>query len=650
MALPKTYRAVARLGWTSDTGRPRRRARADRRACPRSSATCPTGELMQRPPAYSAVKVGGERLYEKARRGEAVEGEPRPVTVHRFELLWREGERARFEIECSSGTYVRQLVADPRRRLLRGARAHGDRPLPARGRRPRARRAARRGAGFLPERTLDAEEAAARGARARASTGDSGRRGAVRLTHGGALVAIAEPRGRRPASRRRVQHRLRPGEGHPAPGRRAKPRRKVAIGTFDGVHLGHREVIRGSDTVLTFDPHPLAVIQPRARCRSCSTPPAIKRDLIAGLGVEELVVIPFDREFADEDAEEFVEEVLVEQLGADPGVGGRELPLRQEGDGRRRHACAPVPSSRRAWCRSWRWRARPCPRATSAASWRPATWTRRRASSAAPFLFEGEVVHGDKRGRELGMPTANIVPDDRLAIPGHGVYAAWAHGHPAAVNVGVRPTFDTGRGAAGRGLPARLRRRPLRRDPADRLCASGCAARSASSRSTSWSLQMKSATWTQAADDCLCYRSPPMTLTDAKKHEIVTQVRQVRSRTPARPRSRSPCSPARINHLTEHLREHKKDHHSPPWAADAGRPAPPAAELPAAQGPRSLPRADRGARPPALATMIEPGAPAPDFTLPDQDGNDVTLADLRGQTTSCSSSTRSTSARPAPTS
>ena len=58
----------------------------------------------------------------------------------------------------------------------------------------------------------------------------------------------------------------------------------------------------------------------------------------------------------------------------------------------------------------------------------------------------GEVVRGDRRGRDLGMPTANIVPDDRLACPGHGVYAAWAHGRPAAVNVGVRPTFDTGRG------------------------------------------------------------------------------------------------------------------------------------------------------------------------------------------------------------
>ena len=73
-----------------------------------------------------------------------------------------------------------------------------------------------------------------------------------------------------------------------------------------------------------------------------------------------------------------------------------------------------------------------------------------------PFLFEGEIVHGDKRGRELGMPTANLVPDDAYVCPGHGVYAATAYlpstpgqpaeGMPAAVNVGVRPTFETGRG------------------------------------------------------------------------------------------------------------------------------------------------------------------------------------------------------------
>src|SRR5204863_754806 len=61
----------------------------------------------------------------------------------------------------------------------------------------------------------------------------------------------------------------------------------------------------------------------------------------------------------------------------------------------------------------------------------------------APFMLEGEVVRGDGRGRELGTPTANIVPDPRFVVPGHGVYAAWAHGHPAAVHVGVRPTLHS---------------------------------------------------------------------------------------------------------------------------------------------------------------------------------------------------------------
>ena len=89
----------------------------------------------------------------------------------------------------------------------------------------------------------------------------------------------------------------------------ARPR-SVAIGTFDGVHRGHREVIRGADTVLTFDPHPLAVIHPEATPKLISTFP-VKRDLIAGLGVQELVVIPFDRAFSEQSAEHFVQHVLV---------------------------------------------------------------------------------------------------------------------------------------------------------------------------------------------------------------------------------------------------------------------------------------------------------------------------------------------------
>ncbi len=109
MGLPKTYRVVARLGWTSDTG-DRDGVLTHTERVP-EALEIPVGEMLQRPPAYSAVKVAGERLYARARRGDPVEGEPRPVTVHRADLLWQEDDRAAFEIECSSGTYVRQLVA-----------------------------------------------------------------------------------------------------------------------------------------------------------------------------------------------------------------------------------------------------------------------------------------------------------------------------------------------------------------------------------------------------------------------------------------------------------------------------------------------------------------------------------------------------------
>src|SRR6476659_6828208 len=90
--------------------------------------------------------------------------------------------------------------------------------------------------------------------------------------------------------------------------------RKVAIGTFDCVHRGHREVIRGADTVLTFDPHPLSVIAP-PRAPLLLTTLERKAELVAGLGVEELVVVPFDAAFAALTADQFVERVLVDRLG-----------------------------------------------------------------------------------------------------------------------------------------------------------------------------------------------------------------------------------------------------------------------------------------------------------------------------------------------
>src|SRR5215213_464232 len=91
--------------------------------------------------------------------------------------------------------------------------------------------------------------------------------------------------------------------------------RRVAVGEFDGVHLGHREVIRGSDSVLTFEPHPRTVVAPEAAPKLLTTLEQ-KADLIAGLGVDELIVIPFDGERMAQTAQEFIDHELIERLGA----------------------------------------------------------------------------------------------------------------------------------------------------------------------------------------------------------------------------------------------------------------------------------------------------------------------------------------------
>jgi tRNA pseudouridine55 synthase len=108
VGLPKTYLATARLGWRSSTGDPDGELTETGRAP--DSLELPTGTVRQRVPMTSAVRVGGERLYKKAHRGEVVETPERDVQVHRAELLSSDAIRAHYEIECSAGTYVRTLV------------------------------------------------------------------------------------------------------------------------------------------------------------------------------------------------------------------------------------------------------------------------------------------------------------------------------------------------------------------------------------------------------------------------------------------------------------------------------------------------------------------------------------------------------------
>jgi tRNA pseudouridine55 synthase len=111
MGLPKRYETIAQLGAVSSTGDPEGEIEHTGKLPPQEPVL-PTGEIRQRPPIYSAVKIGGERAYKRARRGERFEMPERLVTVYRFEQLWREEDRAEYLIECSAGTYVRSLIAD----------------------------------------------------------------------------------------------------------------------------------------------------------------------------------------------------------------------------------------------------------------------------------------------------------------------------------------------------------------------------------------------------------------------------------------------------------------------------------------------------------------------------------------------------------
>ncbi len=230
----------------------------------------------------------------------------------------------------------------------------------------------------------------------------------------------------------------------------AEPRpRKVAVGTFDGVHLGHREVIRGADTVVTFQPHPIAVIQPGAAPRLL-TDPRRKAQLIASLGVRELVVIRFDGRFAARSAPDFVDEILVGSLGATHVAVGENFRFGHKAQGDTELLRSDT-----------RFATRIAELVEIDGEIVSSSHIRGLLLGGAveyagrllgdPHTLAGVVVHGDERGRELGYPTANLIPDAAFVTPGHGVYAARAttnmgETHPAAVSIGVRPTFVTGRG------------------------------------------------------------------------------------------------------------------------------------------------------------------------------------------------------------
>jgi riboflavin kinase/FMN adenylyltransferase len=219
--------------------------------------------------------------------------------------------------------------------------------------------------------------------------------------------------------------------------------RRVAVGTFDGVHLGHREVIRGADTVVTFEPHPALILHP-ATAPQLLTSLERKAAIIGELGVRELVVVPFDEAFAARSATQFADDVLVDTLGATHVSVGRNFHFGHRASGKPATLAADP-----------RFETRVVDLLEVDGEIVSSSHIRRliggegaveRAGRllGAPFVMDGEVVRGEQRGRTIGYPTANLVPDPRYVTPAFGVYACLANGSiPAAVSIGVRPTFET---------------------------------------------------------------------------------------------------------------------------------------------------------------------------------------------------------------
>jgi riboflavin kinase/FMN adenylyltransferase len=230
--------------------------------------------------------------------------------------------------------------------------------------------------------------------------------------------------------------------------------RRVAVGEFDGVHLGHRQVIDANDTVLTFEPHPTVVTHPE-RAPKLLTSLELKAELIAELGVRELVVIPFDEGFATQTPQAFIDDILVATLGATHVSVGDNFRFGHNAtgttallaaDGRFSTHVAGLVAADGQTISSSRIR-----RLITEGELAEAN-----RLLGAPFRMRGEVIGGDQRGRELGFPTANLAPDPNLICPAYGIYACrvrvggpadGAGGeseHLAATSVGVRPTFGEG--------------------------------------------------------------------------------------------------------------------------------------------------------------------------------------------------------------
>jgi riboflavin kinase/FMN adenylyltransferase len=221
-----------------------------------------------------------------------------------------------------------------------------------------------------------------------------------------------------------------PGELEPA-------QRAVALGTFDGVHRGHRAVIDAVGatglraTVLTFEPHPRLVLGYDVQLLTTLDR---RLELIGEAGLDEVLVVEFTQELSRREPEAFVAEYLT-GIGTEVVVAGEDFRF---GAGRRGDV---------ALLRLLGLEVRPVPLVEGVSSSRIRELVREgdlpgaAALLGRPFELEGEVVYGDQRGGTLGFPTANLAPDPHLLVPAYGIYAGEALGHRVAASIGVNPHY-----------------------------------------------------------------------------------------------------------------------------------------------------------------------------------------------------------------
>ena len=244
----------------------------------------------------------------------------------------------------------------------------------------------------------------------------------------------------------------------------------VTIGAYDGVHLGHRALLgelasRAATgglctTVVTFDRHPATVVRPESAPKLlCDLDQ--KLELLESAGVDRTVVVPFDDDRANETAEDFVEQILVERLGARLVVVGEDFHF---GHGRKGNVALLEEMGSEAGfeVEGVSLQAAPDPAepgvgVISSTRIRSLVGAGRVAEAAVllgrPHQVRGKVAHGDHRGgAELGFPTANVDVPDSICLPAAGIYAGWYERpdgsvRKAAISVGRRPTFYGADGA-----------------------------------------------------------------------------------------------------------------------------------------------------------------------------------------------------------